>query len=153
MERQTVGGDRFLRMLAAMAELYGADIPITLNLAGVLVSGRLVSSIRYFDGMADVFLGAVVDTGSKGAAAFEGIFRQAAAGLAEDARAVADEKEERFLEVAAAVEHVHLQEATFWQPGKPPIPASGGVWWRGRLDAVAGFVLGSIEQGQARSGR
>jgi hypothetical protein len=42
--------------------------------------------------------------------------------------------------------YIHLKEAKFFLPsgaGKP-IPANQGVWWRGRLSEVSGFILGSL---------
>jgi hypothetical protein len=133
--------DRFLGRIVLLTEKGElSDMPVTLWVGGVLVSGLIVGAKAYIEGMATVW----EETGSLGLA--EG-FRAAAAELPDldpDAEhpdeELPDEELPRF---------IHLREARTFAPsglGKS-IPATGGVWWRGHLSSVDGWSFGQLAEG------
>jgi hypothetical protein len=39
---------------------------------------------------------------------------------------------------------LHLRDARIFQPDGQPFPLQEGSWWRGRLETVDGFMLGTL---------
>jgi hypothetical protein len=123
-------GDLYLAMLIGMTENQTAEVPITfdvtLNVGGMLVSGRLIGH--------DLFM------------------RQFMGGVIDDAiRSAVEEGKVPPFEETGERHFIHLENARFFMPGNVPIPTTGpGVLWRGRLDAVDGFTMGELRVGDRK---
>jgi hypothetical protein len=130
--------DWFLQMLVKMVNASDAKIGVTLQVSGFLVSGYLVGGASYFDGFAAAFASGL----HSDQMAAETI-RKAFSSYGERIYKSADTTED----AAAPLAFIHLKDARFFNTSGKPIPANGGVWWRGRLSEVSGFVLGSLSEG------
>ncbi len=96
---------------------------VTLHMGGLLITGELISERSYMQ----QFIGGTVQK----------VIDQAIA----DGKLQPPDKD-------ANPEYIHLQAARFFTPGQQPIPTSGvGALWRGRFDAVDGFILGELRVG------
>src|ERR1035437_4371519 len=122
--------DWFLGVLVGLAN-HGTSIGITLQVGCFLVSGTLIGGAEYFEGFASEF-SSMFD--KKEVA--EG-FRTAIAAGADHYKNIPEGEE-------SLASYVHLKEARFFNTHGKPIPANRGVWWRGRLSEVSGFILGSL---------
>jgi hypothetical protein len=122
--------DWFLRELINMVNWGRVSLPVTFSVGGLLITGELVSGQQYFDSFAEDFkIGADIDSEE-----------------AETARVRFSEILRRFgtLYPSKHTEgepFLHLRNARIIQTG---IAQPSGVWWRGRLDAVDGFILGTL---------
>lgn len=136
-DRQTYADpDWFLQILVKMANQNGVEMGITLQVGGVLVSGQLVSGKKYFEGFADDFSGAMSDP--EEAQGVRNAFAKFGSGYGKEEDESAPQFEPTF---------IHLKDARVFHPGGTAVPGNRGVWWRGRLSEVAGFVLGSLSAG------
>ncbi len=130
--------DWFLAELVRRANDGGLSVDVTLCVGGTLVSGSLIGGRDYFEGFAEHVAAASMDPETAGRA--RAFFRRPAAMYRSDERGVRD--------VAADPEplaYIHLENARFFTSTGVPIPGNHGVYWRGKLSAVDGFVLGSME--------
>lgn len=130
--------DFILEMLVSMAETFqpkGADkggMQITLAVGGMLVSGQIISSKKYFQMFGDGFIVDAIEKAKK-----EGRWEPAQP----------DEMEH------ASEQYIHLAEARFWLTPQQWVPnSSHGVLWRCRIDRVDGFNLGELRAGVEPSG-
>lgn len=106
---------------------------ITLNVGGILVSGELIGGKHYFNGFANTLKMSE--------------FPSDAADVFKDFGEIYTkqrEKKEDDKETNPPPQYIHLRNARIFHPGGRPIPTNQGVWWRGRLQAVDGFILGSL---------
>lgn len=125
--------DWFLQSLVDMANRSGLEVGITLQVSGLLVSGMLVSGKQYFEGFASEFSSAFSD-------------QEAARGVRES---FSRHGEKYKLEAEGdphrpAPVYIHLKQARFFSTSGEPIPRNRGVFWRGRLSEVSGFILGTL---------
>ena len=137
-----VGGfeepDWFLQHLVDTVNRTDLELPITVQVAGVFVSGTLVSGKKYFAGFADDVVAGL----GKHAQDPEGL-RAAFAGLGR----IYDENEA--VAATQSPHYIHLRDAFFYgTANSQAVPANRGVWWRGRLSQIGGFVLGILEMSQ-----
>jgi hypothetical protein len=123
--------DWFLQMLVkAVDTSVHLGTGITLNVGGILISGQLVSAQKYMEqtlgGLADARtqIGVSAESAAK---LKDGLPEQAAEGGTLD----------------QGPAFIHLKDARFHALGKNGWPQDG-CWWRGKLSAVDGFVLGKI---------
>jgi hypothetical protein len=127
--------DWFLQHLVDTVNRTDLEIPITVQVAGFLVSGILVSGKRYFQGFGDdvvAGLGNDAESAESLRSAFAGLGK-----IYDDENSVAAIDPPR---------HIHLRDArVFGTTNSPPVPNNKGVWWRGRLSQVGGFILGILE--------
>jgi hypothetical protein len=123
--------DWFLQILVNMAN-GGLRVGLTVQVSGFLVSGELCGGRDYFDGMAEEFVG-----GIQGIDDPESI-RNSFARLRDEyyPQVPVDKK--------ADPSFIHLKNARFFNTAGNPIPGNGGVWWRGRISEVGGFILGLL---------
>ncbi len=129
--------DWFLAELVRRANDGGLSIGITLCVGGTLVSGSLIGGRAYFEGFAENVAAAATDaeTAERARAFFRG------------PAAMYRSEERRLRDVAADPEplaYIHLEDARFFTVAGDPIPGNHGVYWRGKLSAVDGFVLGTM---------
>ncbi len=125
--------DWFLQNLVNMVNARDIELGITLNSGGFLVSGLLVSGKKFFGG-----LGADLSVSFTDPEVRAGI-EQSYAQIGEIYAAG------RTGETAAPPNYLHLMQARFFHTGGQPVPATDGVWWRGRISEVSGFFLGVLD--------
>jgi hypothetical protein len=127
--------DWLLQMLVDMVNNNAdMELPITLHVEGLLVSGNLVGGVKYFEGFATDFAESFATNPeiSKG-------IRESVSKFGEIYKATGKEDADGPLPT-----YIHLKQARFFNTSGMPIPANKGVWWRGRLSEVSGFILGSL---------
>ncbi len=132
--------DPLLRFLVAEANRTGIEFPVTLFVGGHLVTGRLISGKKYYEGFAqDV----TVSFSGVGAQAIRDAFQAQAESLYPPVPE--DESEEAAADRVAMTAFVHLEGAQVVYSDGSTIPTGLGARWRGRLDAVDGFIYGTVE--------
>jgi len=127
--------DWFLQSLVEMVNHSELEIGITLQISGFLVSGGLVGGAKYFEGFASDFVSGL-DSNSK---EIESI-KQMLAKHGDVYKTTENEDES----VPPLPMYIHIKQAKFFNTNGNPIPANRGVWWRGRISEVSGFVLGTL---------
>lgn len=142
--------DWFLQALVMLANNNTFEVGITLNVGGLIVSGVLVGGSKYFDGIAEEWRIGHIQSGGKSddADSWKGIISEFGEIYRENIR----KREQAAREGARPdldqgilhPEYIHLKNARMYHPGQAPIPTNGGIWWRGRLRAVDGFILGEF---------
>ena len=117
----------------------GITFPMSLLVGGTIVTGVLVSVQEYFDNF-----GTEIEQGFKfpsmepeAAARSSKMIGDAFRQWAEDARE-AQKKDPDYLP-----RYIHLRDARILFPDKL-IPENRAIWWRGKVDVVDGFVLGTF---------
>jgi hypothetical protein len=123
------------------------EIGITLQVSGFLVSGILIAGSKYFEGFASDFSSGFKDEQDRQAlktaiSKYGEIYKPTDDPLA--GYAGRDSKPTKTLP-----SYIHLKNAKFFNTVGNQIPDNRGVWWRGRLSEVSGFILGSLRPEQA----
>lgn len=122
--------DWFLQSLVNMAN-DGVEVGVTLQVSGLLVSGVLTGGKAYFEGFAEDYSSGLSDP--------------EAAKTVRDSFAMFGEIYKKDGEdTTPPPQYIHLKNARFFNTSGNPIPGNKGVWWRGRISEVAGFMLGSL---------
>ena len=116
------------------------SLPITLNVSGVLISGHMVSGHKYFEGFANDLKNGMYNIKEENAEKFISPFRKLGDIYSTDKREHEDEPDQP----RSLPKFIHLKDARIFHPNSQPIPANRGVWWRGRLEAIDGFILGIL---------
>jgi hypothetical protein len=124
--------DWYLQNLVALVNDTPIEFGITLFVGGVTISGQLVSGKKYFETFAKEFSDAY-----PGSAETQENLRQAFASHA----AIYDRKDGD--EVAPPPHFIHLINCRCFSPGGV-LPSNRGVLWRGKINAVSGFSLGTL---------
>ena len=130
--------DWYLQNLVSAVNNSNLEFGITLYVDGAILSGLLVSGRKYFETFANEFSDAYPgDTEGK-----ENI-RQAFASNASiyDREGSEDDR--------PPPQFIHLMNSRCFSPGGQPLPNNRGVLWRGKINAVSGFSLGSLSSEQA----
>lgn len=127
--------DWFLQLLVTWTDSLPIKFGITLNVGGFLVSGDLISGAEYFKGFASDFSGGLAGNPETAEA-----FRKTITRLGEETYK-ADGKDAEHQRLPS---YIHLKDARFFSTTGNPIPGNRGVWWRGRISEVSGFILGSL---------
>jgi hypothetical protein len=118
---RTEPSDFFLEMMLEFAER-GRDIPITLNVKGLVISGVLISEKSYWESFASGALKAMILKARE-----EGRLE-----FPEDESDKSDDDE--------PYEYIHLKNAKIYYPGLGSIPGKGhAVLWRGRISSIDGY--------------
>jgi hypothetical protein len=138
---QTTSSDWFLELLVNMVNGTEIALPMTLNVSGVVVSGEMCSGHKYFEGFAKDLKDGIFGTTSSEGNRIEEEFKHLGGIYTKEKRQPQDEQPK------SPPQYIHLRNARIFHPGGTPIPANRGVWWRGRLGAVDGFILGSLSIG------
>jgi hypothetical protein len=132
--------DPVLRLLVHQANKDGLSFGITLAVGGFLVSGRLVGYKEFLDEQAKLLR----RQGSEAIEVLAGIFDRVAEVLTTN-----EQQEEESEDNSPLPYLIHLSNARFYVPGAERIPSGEGVLWRGRLEAVDGFMVGELGPGPA----
>lgn len=133
---QFAAADWFLQHLVSHVNDKPVELPITLQVGGMFVSGQLVSDARYFEGIAG----------------------DSAHGLAAHPE-IAESVRKSFIAVGPAIQRtdsnnaapgpaphfLHLQNARFSGASAMHTDQAEGIWWRGRVSEVDGFSLGQAD--------
>jgi hypothetical protein len=128
--------DWFLRSLVDIVNNNDTEIGITLQVSGMLVSGLLVGGKKYFDGFANDIASPLSDPDDSESA------RQFFAQYGDVTYPKKENKEEQEY---SPPNYIHLKGARFFHING--VVPSRGIWWRGRLSHVSGFILGNMSIG------
>jgi hypothetical protein len=144
--------DWWLAFLVGFVNRTPLSFTITLNVSGLLVSGTVVGGKEYFEGVAEV-----VSQGFPTEENLQGLIRQLIAAPAEiyvthdksgSKSSTTDEQQPAAVDASAEDDEqspgfIHLKDARFWSPAGPlPFSQQRGIWWRGRIQAIDGFIFG-----------
>jgi len=130
--------DWFLQSLVSIVNNESANIPITLSVGGLLISGEMIGGKTYFNEFARQFKDGFREISSQTATTIEESFKKLGDVydlIPTEAQAQAAVPDPRL---------IHLRNAQTYHSGGNPIPSEAGALWRGRLDAVDGFSLGRL---------
>ncbi len=133
-------GDWLLRSFVDAVNGTEAAISVILYVGGLVVAGYLVSGHSYFEAIGEALKSSVSDQNPEHATQVREAFQRRGAELYAPGSLEG--------EVPPPPQYVHLREARVYHPGPAPLPANQGFWWRGRLDAVDGFSLGTLSFGE-----
>jgi hypothetical protein len=126
--RQTEPADFFLELVLALAEEEDKEIPVTLTVKGLVISGFIVSQKAYTDSFAN------------------GSFKTTVLKLKESGQLdfLDDEAEPS---EPGKYEYIHLKNAKIYAPGQHRFPADG-MLWRGRISSIDGYADGMLRVGE-----
>ncbi|CAB3666234.1 hypothetical protein LMG3458_00854 [Achromobacter deleyi] len=129
--------DVFLQFLVNLVNNGGQlkSIGVTLQMGGMLVSGSIVSGAEYFDRFAESFADSLTDMESAG----RQTVRNSLAELGDVFRLPQPAE--------PLPNYIHLADALFFTADGTPI-AGQPTLWRGRSNAVDGFILGRLQAEQ-----
>jgi len=125
--------DWLLQDLITLVESGSGTFGITLCVGGILISGYLVAGEQYFDGIAEEYASRAES--EEGRRKISDSFKNLGAVYYSH---VPD------TETVVVRSFIHLKDAVFIHNSGPAIPGNRGVWWRGRLSAVDGFMFGTL---------
>lgn len=127
--------DWFLQILVNTCNNTEISFPITLNVGGLLISGELIGGEKYFNGFInDLKMGGFPPGAADLFNKFGDIYN----------KPNEQEQDKQDDETTPLPQYIHLKNARIFHPGGSPIPANRRVWWRGRLEAIDGFILGTL---------
>jgi hypothetical protein len=124
--------DWFLQFLVNLANRNQFELGITLNVGGFLIAGTLVGVKQYFAEFGADFA-ASFDAG-KSPEDIRTFFKKIG-----DECACVSHKEQ-----TESPSYIHLKDARLFNTQGKPMQESGGVWWRGRISEVQGFIPGNL---------
>lgn len=128
----------------------GPGVGLTLNVGGVVISGRLISNWQWTQLNRDSF----AESSPNG---FSKLLDEVLVSMKESrdeiatARTAAEALPQRYRNAVLDQDHVafiHLTEARIYIPGQPGMPGNG-LHWRGRLSEVGGWSFGVFNQEEA----
>ncbi len=122
--------DDLLAQLVAFAGI-GLSVGVTLTVGGSVITGNLCNGKEYIEHIRDSIVGA---GGDDLQAFLEPYFA--------DRLAIYDDQPD-----VIRIAYVHLRDAVIFNGAQRGIPTNRGVFWRGRLDAIDGWCLGTISDG------
>lgn len=120
--------DPMLAQLVAFADI-GVSVGVTFTIGGSVVTGQLCSGKDFIEHTRDQIL---AGSGDDLKDFLEPHFN--------DRLAVYDNDRTEVMQIA----YVHLRDAVIYNVDFTGIPSKNGVFWRGRLDAIDGWSLGTI---------
>lgn len=125
--------DWFLQNLVSIVNNSGIEFGVTLSVEGMVLSGTLVSGKKYFEIFAEQFANAY-----PGKADTKEEIREA---LAKNAELYTEREED---ESRPPPQFIHLEDCRHFSTSGHVLPGNQGFLWRGRINAVSGFSLGSL---------
>ncbi len=132
--------DRLLAFIVNLTDQTGIGFPITLNVGGMLVSGRIITRKTFFQKTREQ-MGKTNYLGGEEIAGKAREFITNIFTIMTDAVPDLAHPEEN----APLPKYLHLENARFYSPGgNPRTNGVGGVYWRGRISAVAGYSFGEL---------
>ncbi|TRO20915.1 hypothetical protein EQ826_15295 [Ectopseudomonas mendocina] len=128
MDAPTAEGADWLLQNLILAAKAGVEMPVTLTVTGVAISGFIVSGQRYLDLLNDQYSGLGTQDG-KDFGQYMLEYKDAL--LLDDAE-------------GAGPYYIHLRDAAYVS-GAAQLPGARGMIWRGKVGDVSGFSLGAIK--------
>ncbi len=120
----------------------GMSLPVTLCVSGVVISGVLINEDEYFEALAqDVNVVGAGDEEEKWRELFRGIPSLVDSAAMDKLDEGQDPSEVAWMRQQMSAPFIHLRD-TWVKTGGRFVNFEGG-FWRGRMDAVDGFWLGS----------
>ncbi|MCM3594955.1 hypothetical protein M4D55_04020 [Metabacillus idriensis] len=132
-KEQTPTEDAVLLMFLSLAENDGIEAAITLNIQGVIVTGLLIGSRAYYDGITESSLTLKDDTMSK-------IIAKRFSDLRDEYLKQKQEQGDKKDDEEAAVTYIHLKNAKYHQPAMN----ASTSWWRGKISSIDSFSFDSL---------
>ena len=130
--------DPMLRLLVQSANAHGLELPLTVHVHGALITGVLTSAETFWKKTGS-FLRSMTDAGEAGEA-LAGMMDSAASTQRDAWGSHADGGD------LPIPRFIHLRDArTVTQAGLAPV---GGIAWRGYLESVDGFSVGTLSAPQ-----
>jgi hypothetical protein len=130
--------DCFLQSLISIVNDESANIPITLSVGGLLISGDMIGGKTYFDEFARQFKDGFRNISSETTSTIEEAFKR----LGDVYDPI--QKESQGSVAISKPYLIHLRDAQIYQSGAGLPHSEKVVLWRGRLEAVDGFSLGRV---------
>jgi hypothetical protein len=124
--------DWFLQFLVNTANRSHFELDLTLNVEGFLISGTLAGVKQYFAEVGADFAGSF-KTG-KGSGEITAAFKK----IGDECACVSN------AEPAESPSYIHLKNARFFNAQGHALQEKSGLWWRGRISEVQGFVPGTL---------
>lgn len=126
--------DWFLQFLVNLANKNQVELAITLNVGGLLITGTLVGVKQYFAEFGADF--AASFDAAKSPGDIKTFFKK----IGDECACVAHKEQAEF------PSYIHLKNAIFFDTQGRSIQGNDGVWWRGRISEVQGFVPGNLRK-------
>ncbi len=143
--------DPFLRVLTHLVNGIDRDgigfVGITLQVGGILVTGKLASGGGFFKAQKLGFNEALRKAFNPGPSTdglvslFGKFFEPFEALYPSEPLPTSDEERQPSRDQPT---HIHIADARLFLSNGAPFSSPQGIWWRGRLDAVDAFWLGEI---------
>lgn len=131
-KEQATTEDAVLLMFLSLAENDGIEMNVTLNVQGTLVSGVLIGSRAYYDGITESAHDLRDDTMSR-------IIGKRFEDLKDEYVKQKQEQGDKKEDEQEPPAYIHLRNAKY-QPTQPAHPA----WWRGKVSSVDAFSFDSL---------
>lgn len=128
-------GDPTLSVLVRIANAGGMSLGVTLMVGGAVVSGILVGTADFNEGLAEY-----IDQKSGPDGKFLADMHRKAA---EDLRSEFGDDFKAAFGAPYVATYIHLRDARVYTP-HGSVPRNEGIFWRGRLDSVDGWSIGSL---------
>ena len=129
--------DWFLQAIIETYVTSGVEMGLTLTIGGSVVSGLLISGKTYFRELKDFLMESSQQEGD--------IFETLANDFGALGPHIYDKPSDATDEWKPdPISFIHLKAARFHAPGQRGMPLKNGFLWRGRLEAVDAFSLGSF---------
>jgi hypothetical protein len=126
--------DWFLSAVVDFTNRTGTRFPMTLQAMGATISGTLIGGREWFDCVCEEFAASSAEAEVQ--ADYKEFFGSFGAVYPDPASASEPH--------IGSAKYIHLRDARIHAPGAPAIPQNRGIFWRGRLDAIAGFAFGVL---------
>jgi hypothetical protein len=132
-KEQTPTEDAVLLMFLSLAENDGIEAALTLNVQGAIVTGILIGSRAYYDGITESSLHLKDDTMSK-------IIAKRFGDLRDEYLKQKQEQGDKKDDEEAAATYIHLKNAKYHQPAMN----SSSSWWRGKISSIDSYSFDSL---------
>lgn len=123
--------DAIVMMFLTLVEEDGMEVPITLSVNGVVISGTLIGASAYYEGVTKAAEGLQDSTMSKIISKKLNDLKEAYTKQKQEDK----EKEEN----ENSPTFIHLKDAKYLGTDRQPAGPSSSNWWRGRISSVDGF--------------
>lgn len=121
--------DWMLAWIIGHAEAFGLEFGITITVSGTVITGTLISGIKYFERMHEVLLRSSSKSIASSLTQWKHVYSHP------------NENSDIYTE---SPRFIHMDNARHFLSNGQTIP-SKGVLWRGKLASVDGFSLGTLE--------